>query len=296
MKPLIIDLYCRMGGSTVGYQAAGFRVVGVDLEPQRGYPGDGFVQGDAIAALLEIKSAGDLAGTGRPVAIHAGPPCQDANTATMTNRKRGLVDDHQQLVPATRELLDVIGLPYVIEQPTSSRRGTIRRDLTLCMDTFRGDRPPPWVMKHRSFELSGFTVAQPVHRKHAGRVRGWRHGECFDGPYVAGYGNGGGKATAAELRHALGIDWMTDRFDLCEAIPPAYTEYIGAALLEQCQPGLTLLELEYDPADYRKCSTCQQPTGAGCVARSGRIVGGVPDGIRVLLPRPHVARERRAGR
>jgi len=55
-------------------------------------------------------------------------------------------------------------------------------------------------------------------------------------------------------------------------------------------------ELEYDPADYRKCTTCQQGSGAGCVAQNGRVVGGRPDGIRVLLPRPHVARRRRAGR
>jgi hypothetical protein len=106
------------------------------------------------------------------------------------------------------------------------------------MDTFKGELPPPWIQKHRSFELSGFTVPQPPHVKHSGYVRGWRGTHGFtpgffrDGPYVAGYGKGGGKATADELRHAMGIDWMTDRFDLCEAIPPAYTEYIGRAFLE----------------------------------------------------------------
>lgn len=229
--PLLVDLFCRMGGATVGYQRAGFRVIGVDIDPQPGYPGDGFCQLDAIAALLEIKSAGDLAGTGTPALIHASPPCQEANTATMTNRKRGFVDDHKQLVPEVRALLDAIGIPYVIEQPTSSRAGTIRRDVTLCMDAFKGDRPPPWVMKHRSFELGGWTCEQPLHISHRGRVRGWRHGAYFEGPYVAGYGNGGGKATAEELRHAMGIDWMTDRFDLCEAIPPAYAEHLGRAFL-----------------------------------------------------------------
>jgi hypothetical protein len=230
-KPVLLDLFCRMGGATVGYQRAGFHVIGVDIEGQPGYPGSGFVQMDAIFALLEVKSAGDLAGTGRPALIHASPPCQDGNTATMTNRKRGIVDTHRQFVPETRALLDRIGIPYVIEQPASSRAGLIRRDLTLCMDTFKGELPPPWVQKHRSFELSGVTVPQPKHPKHQGRVRGWRHGECFEGPYVAGYGKGGGKATAEELRHAMGIDWMTERFDLCEAIPPAYAEYIGRAFL-----------------------------------------------------------------
>lgn len=232
-KPVLLDLFCRMGGATVGYQRAGFHVIGVDIEPQPGYPGDEFEKGDALEVLTVIAQERwmpwRMRSWIRPVLIHASPPCQDGNTATMTNRKRGIVDTHRQFVPETRALLDRIGIPYVIEQPTSSRASLIRRDLTLCMDTFKGALPPPWVQKHRSFEISGFAVHQPKHVPHAGRVRGWRHGERFEGPYVAGYGKGGGKATAEELRHAMGIDWMTERFDLCEAIPPAYAEFIGRA-------------------------------------------------------------------
>jgi hypothetical protein len=238
-KPILIDLFCRMGGATVGYRRAGFHVIGVDIEPQPGYPGDEFYEMDALKLLELMTHTGgrmfDLDKSFTPALIHASPPCQDGNTATMTNRKRGIIDSHVQLVPPTRALLDQIGIPYVIEQPTSSRKGTIRRDLTLCMDMFKGDLEPPWVMKHRSFELGCWPesamVTQPVHRKHAGRVRGWRHGEYFDGPYVAAYGKGGGKGTTEEIAHAMQIDWMTDRFDLCEAIPPAYSEHIGEAFL-----------------------------------------------------------------
>lgn len=233
MKPVLLDLFCRMGGATVGYRRAGFHVIGVDIEPQPGYPGDEFYEADVIEWLEHSLRGCSCVPTA--TLIHASPPCQEANTAAMTNRKRGIVDTHEQFVPRTRALLEEISLPYVIEQPASSRRGTIRRDLTLCMDMFRNPSlPPPWVIKHRSFELGGWewTGLKPKHWKHEGKVRGWRHGEYFDGPYVAGYGLGGGKATAAELRHAMGIDWMTDRFDLCEAIPPAYTEYIGRAFLD----------------------------------------------------------------
>lgn len=248
MKPVLLDLFCRMGGATVGYQRAGFHVIGVDIEPQPGYPGDKFIQADALTVLHDLlHDRTSTSGAPRwhypkPALIHASPPCQEANTAAMTNRKRGIADTHEQFVPRTRALLDEIGIPYVIEQLASSRKGTIRRDLTLCMDMFKSDLEPPWVQKHRSFELSTtWTYSDHFnawhdslelpHPMHTGKVRGWRHGEYFDGPYVAGYGSGGGKATAEELRHAMGIDWMTDRFDLCEAIPPAYTEYIGTHFL-----------------------------------------------------------------
>lgn len=113
--------------------------------------------------------------------------------------------------------------------------GLIRTDLRLCMDMLELRTPvlPPWVQRHRDFEIFGFSVPQPEHRKHRGYVRGMRHGVYRDGPYVAAYGSGGGKATIAEMQHALQMDWTTEREELTEAIPPAYTEYIGAAFAAQ---------------------------------------------------------------
>ena len=248
-KPILLDLFCRMGGATVGYQRADFHVIGVDIDPQPGYPGDEFFSHDALQILHVLAEIGAVhfrdAGWVRPALIHTSPPCQAKNTATASNRARGIKDNHPDLVAPTRELLDKIGLPYVIEQPTASLKGTIRRDVTLCMDMFKGELPPPWVQKHRSFELGNWDLGgfRPIHSKHKGYVRGHRHGVIRSGPgapYVAGYGKGGGKATAAELRHAMGIDWMTgrateeeNRFDLCEAIPPAYTEWLGRQFLER---------------------------------------------------------------
>ena len=236
IKPIphvVVDLCSRKGGATKGYQRAGLWVIGADIDPQPGYPGDEFLKADARDVLTGMIFNGGMIQTEafgwvHPDFIHLSPPCQEANSATLTNRTRGIKDDHVQLIPELRDLATLTGVPFLIEQPSSSRKGTISRDLMLCMDMFRpADKEPPWVIKHRTFELHGLTVPQPAHHRHAGRVRGWRHGEYFDGPYVAGYGLGGGKATAAELQHAMDIDWMTDRFDLCEAIPPAYTEYIG---------------------------------------------------------------------
>lgn len=68
-------------------------------------------------------------------------------------------------------------------------------------------------------------------------MRGWRHGVWREGPYVAAYGKGGGKATVAEIREAKGIDWMTDHLNLRDAIPPIYTESIGRHLMGDLSRG-----------------------------------------------------------
>lgn len=260
-KPIALDICARKGGATVGLQRAGFYVIAVDIEPQPGNPADEFWHRDGLDVLKGLIAGvnvhSDRLGRVRPALIWQSWPCQAANTATASNRARGLADDHYQFIPEARALSDEIGIPYVLEQPTASVAGTIRRDLTLCMDMFRGDMPPPWVQKHRSFELSGFTVPQPVHPEgpvrggsmvgfpkpagHAGRVRGHRHGEVFEGPYVAAYGNGGGKGTPEELAHAMRMPWVIEgmtrgerrarQFDLQEAIPPDFSEYIGRAFL-----------------------------------------------------------------
>jgi DNA (cytosine-5)-methyltransferase 1 len=41
---------------------------------------------------------------------------------------------------------------------------------------------------------------------------------------------GGGNCTIAAARDAMGINWMTKN-ELNEAIPPAYTQFIGKQLL-----------------------------------------------------------------
>lgn len=227
MKPLVLDLYSCAGGAARGYQRAGFDVVGVDIVPRPNYVGE-FIQGDALEVLERFITNGMVTFGRRVALIHASPPCQEANPLTRgTNRANGWGREHHQLVPETRESLIRTGLPYVIEQPIGSKM--IRRDLMLCMDMWPVD--PPRVWRHRDFELSGFKVDQPAHGKHVGRVRGYRHGVNHQGDYVAAYGSGGGKATVAEMQHALGIDWTTVREELTEAIPPAYTEHIGRAFL-----------------------------------------------------------------
>jgi len=224
MKPKLLDLFCGAGGAGRGYMDAGFDVTGVDIEPQPDYPG-AFIQGDAIAFLAAHGHEFD--------AIHASPPCQASSALTKgTNKGR----EYLNLIPATRALLALHDVPTVIENVQGS---DLRRDLTLCGEMFGLG-----VIRHRYFEVSGFTAMAPEHKAHRGRVAGWRHGEWFDGPYFAVYGEGGGKGTVAQWQVAMGIDWTSNRKSIAEAIPPAYTRYIGGQIMQRLESQAAINDLK----------------------------------------------------
>lgn len=229
----ILDAFCRKGGSSAGYVAAGFHVTGVDIEAHSdGYVGHEFIRGDAVEFIKQHGHEFD--------AIHAGPPCQGQIRITKGNRGReGWVDDHVNLIPETREALEATGLPYVIENGPSEH---IRPDITMCGLMF--DLP---ILRDRSMELGGWTTMQPPHPTHRGHLTiGWRHGchrtvepsvcprhdKWCKGTVYGVYGKGGGKPTVLQAQAALGIDWMDAIEDLNEAIPPAYTEWLGSRLIE----------------------------------------------------------------
>jgi C-5 cytosine-specific DNA methylase len=201
----VLDLFCGVGGASKGYADAGFEVVGVDINPQPDYPYE-FIQADA----LHTRSL-----FGRFDVIRASPPCQrDAAITRGTNQH--LRHTYPDLIGPVRALLEASGKPYEIENPAA------RPDVVLCGEMF-GLK----VIRHRNFELGGWKAEQPEHIKHRGRVAGMRHGEWFQGPYFAVYGNGGGKGTVPQWQDAMGIDWTDNRKSIAEAIPPAYTKYIG---------------------------------------------------------------------
>ncbi|MFE7466413.1 DNA methylase [Streptomyces sp. NPDC057499] len=216
-QPRLLDLFSCAGGAGTGYVRAGFDVVGVDIVDRPNYPYR-FVRADALEHLSALIASGAIE---QYAAVHASPPCQAGCALTVgTNRSMGWGGTHVDLVAPTRVLLEASGLPYVIEQPNG--RAEIRKDLTLC-----GEQFGLGVLRHRNFELGRWSTTRPAHPKHRGRVRGWRHGQFHDGPYVAG----GGKPTVPELQAAMGITWTDVREELTEAIPPAYTHWIGTQFL-----------------------------------------------------------------
>lgn len=201
-RPRLLDLFCGAGGAAMGYHRAGFDVTGVDIRPQPRYPFE-FHQADAMTFPLDGWDA-----------IHASPPCQDYI------RGRGALPLHGTgwMLPETRRRLAEGGMPWVIENVPGA---PMRPDLILC-GCMVG---LPNLKRERWFETSwqAFDLRPPCdHRE----------------PVISVTGTGAGTSHArhghigfADWRRVMGIDWMTGK-ELAQAIPPAYTEYIGRELAE----------------------------------------------------------------
>lgn len=205
-RPWIVDLCCCGGGASVGLYRAGFNVVGVDINPQSHYPFP-FLQADVTTLDPEWIGQFD--------AVWASPPCQ---RFTRHARQKGTADNHPDLIGPVRDLLVTVGLPYVIENVPEA---PVRPDLILCGAMF-GLK----VVRHRHFEVSGFVVEQPEHVEHAP-------------DYITVTGHPGGSSkrdggahfgNTAEWKEAMGIDWLPAS-KIKEAVPPAYGQHIGAAML-----------------------------------------------------------------
>ncbi len=219
----------------MGYHRAGFDVVGVDIKPQPRYPFV-FLQMDAIEAL-KLLNIGASIGYGTPLhltdfaAIHASPPCQGYSAAKHMWKNRLPNDRHPDLVAVTRERLIESGLQFVIENVVGS---PLENPLVLCGDMFCLG-----VKRHRLFETSFFCFhPAPCRRKHpqysVSVFGGGALSRTPSGGWSKGTGNFMQKRTHVpheKAKVAMGIDWMT-RDELSQAIPPAYTYWVGCRLME----------------------------------------------------------------
>ncbi len=225
MRPRLLDLFCCAGGAATGYSRAGFDVYGVDIDPQPHYPFL-FAQDDALAVLHSLIG-GTTAGLKLRdfAAIHASPPCQRFSDLAKRN---GNAEDWPDLVQPVRELLEQTGLPYIIENVEGA---PLLDPIMLCGSMF----PELRVYRHRLFE-SNIPLVAPTHSRHAELTfthdkRKAHYGRPLDLATMRVQVTGGGNAPLWAKRQAMGgLDWMTGH-EVNEAIPPAYTEYIGHQLL-----------------------------------------------------------------
>jgi len=228
-RPTLLDLFCGAGGAFWGYMQAGFYVTGIDIQPQKHYPGHVFVQRDALEYVSQHGHKYDV--------IHASPPCQAYSVLKHFSKR-----EHPALVSETRHVIHGIGKPFVIENVVGA---PLHFPLMLCGSMFSLKTPcGAQLRRHRLFESSHLIFAP---------------GECNHGQHtivVAGhdYHNSAlryhrRKARAitvtgstpqqnvernhirevfsvADARIAMEIDWM-NMAELSQAIPPAYTHWIG---------------------------------------------------------------------
>lgn len=200
-----LDLFCGAGGAAMGLHRAGFDVTGIDIKPQLRYPFR-FIQADALKPPVNL-SGFDL--------IWASPPCQDHVRSPGPAPKHGT----GYMLDAMRSALKTSGRAWVIENVPGA---PMRVDYKLCGCQFN----LPELRRERWFETSwhGFSLMPSCH-----------HNE----PAISVTGTGTptgtwrayGSLPLSAFQRAMGIGWMR-RAELSQAIPPAYSEFIGRAALQ----------------------------------------------------------------
>lgn len=217
---VLLDGCCKAGGCSVGYKRAAdelglkIKIIGVDIEPQPNYPYE-FIQGDVLSFITEnvIRNGG-----GQFTHFHSSPPCQ-THSVTKSLTKKEYVD----ILPQVRELMKQTGKPFVIENVPGA---PLKNYVILCGSMF-GLK----VRRHRLFECYPEISFPPFACNCSGGTNSHRGFSAFK--------NGAKLITVAgknfaieDGKIAMGIDWMKTSNELANAIPPAYTHWIGLQLFK----------------------------------------------------------------
>jgi DNA (cytosine-5)-methyltransferase 1 len=224
-RPVILDLFSGAGGAAFGYYLAGFRVVGVDLAPQKHYPFE-FHQADALEYLAEHGREFDF--------IHASPPCQRYSISYHMKNVANIHKKTPMLIEEVRRRMIEAKKPFVIENVPGA---PLVNPIVLSGMNF-GLK----IIRKRLFELGGFDIFLlptpniPSNYRDAGFIP-YHHGTSIKRGHLKNIW------TKDRLKKAMGIDWM-DIKELTQAIPPAYTEFIGRQIMKQIErPGVTRVPL-----------------------------------------------------
>jgi DNA (cytosine-5)-methyltransferase 1 len=218
-RPRLLDLFCGGGGCSVGYERAGFDVVGVDAVDQPYYPFE-FIRADAMTFPLDGFDV-----------VHASPPCQAYSITRHAHQV-----EHPDLVPAMLDRLRAWGGEWIVENVVGA---PLPDAVTLCGSMFDMQTWDHYIgqmvqlKRHRLFQSSALLLA-PGPCRH---VKGMRVGGVYGGAWSKNRSldptikRTGGYAPPDDVqRELMGIDWMPRRY-LNQAIPPRYTEHLGRQLL-----------------------------------------------------------------
>lgn len=212
----LLDLFCCAGGASAGYHMAGFDVMGIDQDWQPNYPF--FMRREKLFHEQEAAFAQWVRENFD--AVHASPPCQQHSDLAKQSKR-----EYPCFIKATRRVLNLTRLPYVIENVEGA---PLVNPVKLCGTNF----PELRVIRHRLFEANWPLWApekcgpHPLCFTHDKRKA---HYGKLDDMKAFVQVTGGGNCSIAAARDAMKIDWMNKR-ELNEALPPAYTRFIGGQL------------------------------------------------------------------
>jgi DNA (cytosine-5)-methyltransferase 1 len=207
----LLDLYCGVGGASVGYAQAGFEVHGVDLKHGKRYPFT-YTRANVLDVLQDDSFIQQFD------VIHASPPCQTHSITQHLRNAQGNTTSKIDLIPETRAALIASGKRYIIENVPGS---PLINPIQLCGSSF-GLK----VRRHRLFESNMVLQGSVCDHKTQGRpvgVYGSLNDEIPKGGKTA--------ATINDARIAMEMPWAIWT-ELVEAIPPAYTRYLGLQINE----------------------------------------------------------------
>lgn len=231
-RPRCLDLFCGGFGAGWGYHHAGWDVTGVDMVKRSTHPpGVAFIRAKVEDVLTDVGFLGSFQ------LIHASPPCKENTRLSHVRDAQGGKPIHRDMLVEVREALTASGVPFILENVEGA---AMRPDVLLCGHMFglhttdsAGDYRP--LERHRMFELVGWgnygMGIQPEHTHAPGRplgVYGSRGDAIPDGGQVA--------ETLAQARELIGAEWM-NWASLTQAIPPAYTAYLGSLAYQELVMG-----------------------------------------------------------
>lgn len=229
VKLRLLDLYCCAGGASKGYSDAGFEVVGCDIQHQPHYTFE-FYQDDALHALDTLLSGKQWNGYSLSdfAAIHASPECKGYTICNLSPK-----DLYEKQIDLIRDRLKATVKLYVIENVMNAKK-SLRASLLLCGSMF-----DLRTQRHRLFETNIPTLLMtPPCNHNSATIAVYGHSVWDSSLLGTPRKDGRSRPDSVSIkvgREVMGIDWMNIE-ELAEAIPPAYTRWLGKQLLREICP------------------------------------------------------------